>query len=295
MKITFLSGLHLGLTCALFMGVFAGSGQAESKPVQRVIALGGSVTEIVAALDQGKLLVARDSTSTYPESVLALPDVGYVRALSPEGVLSIAPDLIIAEGGAGPAEAIEVLRGASVPFVSVPEGYDGAAILAKIDAVADALQVPDAGAALSAAVAADLETAASLAATRTDRQRVLFILSMQGGGIMAAGSGTSADGIITLAGAQNAMTGFQGYKPVSNEAIITAAPDVILMMDRDGDHAALNSELFAHPAIVTTPAAASQSVIRMDGLYLLGFGPRTGQAALDLAGLIYSADATPSN
>ena len=279
--------LHLGLACALFVVVFATLSRAETSPVQRVIALGGSVTEIVVALDRAAVLVARDSTSTYPASVLALPDVGYVRALSPEGVLSVAPDLIIAEGGAGPVETIQVLQSAAVPFVSVPDGYDGAAILAKIAVVAQALGVPDAGAALQASVAADLDRATALAATRTGRKRVLFILSMQGGGILAAGSDTSAAGIIALAGADNAMTGFQGYKPVSTEAIIAAAPDVILMMDRSGDHAATDAEVLAHPAIVTTPAAKAKSVIRMDGLYLLGFGPRTAQAALDLAGKIY--------
>lgn len=295
MKAGGVGSLHLGLTFALFVAVFAGYGSAEGTASRRVIALGGSVTEIVVALGQEHLLVARDSTSTYPESVVALPDLGYVRALSPEGVLSVSPDLIIAEGGAGPLETIDVLRAASVPFVSVPEGNDAAAILAKIAAVADALAVPEAGAALSAEVAADLDAANAQAATRTDRKRVLFILSMQGGGILAAGAGTGAEGIIKMAGADNAMTGFDGYKPVSNEAIIDAAPDVILMMDRDGDHAALNADLFAHPALQPTPAAATGSLIRMDGLYLLGFGPRTAQAALDLAAMIYPDDALPSN
>ncbi len=295
MKVGGVGGLHLGLTCALFVAVFAGYAKAEGTSVQRVITLGGSVTEIVVALGQEHLLVARDSTSTYPESVVALPDVGYVRALSPEGVLSVAPDLIIAEGGAGPVETIDVLRAASVPFISVPEGNDEAAILAKIAAVADALAVPEAGAALAADVTADLDAANALAATRIERKRVLFILSMQGGGIMAAGAGTGAEGIIAMAGADNAMTGFEGYKPVSNEAIIEAAPDVILMMDRKGDHAATNADLFAHPALQPTPAAATQAVIRMDGLYLLGFGPRTAQAALDLAAMIYPDTALPSN
>lgn len=227
--------------------------------------------------------------------MVALSDLGYVRALSPEGVLSVSPDLIIAEGSAGPLETIDVLRAASVPFLSVPEGNDAAAILAKIAAVADALAVAEAGVALSAEGTADLDAANALAATRTDRKRVLFILSMQGGGILAAGAGTGAEGIIKMAGADNAMSGFDGYKPVSNEAIIDAAPDVILMMDRDRDHAALNADLFAHPALQPTPAAATGSLIRTDGLYLLGFGPRTAQAALDLAAMIYPDDALPSN
>ena len=79
------------------------------------------------------------------------------------------------------------------------------------------------------------------------------------------------------------MAGFQGYKQVTDEAVIAAAPDAILMMDRGGDHGLADDALFAMPAIATTPAAATRSVVRMDGLHLLGFGPRTASAVTELA------------
>ena len=85
----------------------------------------------------------------------------------------------------------------------------------------------------------------------------------------------------------NVAEAFDGYKPMTDEAVLSAAPDLILMMDRGGDHAILNAELWAMPAIAPTPAAAARRVVRMDGLYLLGFGPRTGQAALDLHAALY--------
>ncbi len=89
----------------------------------RVVSLGGSVTEIVVALGAGDRLVARDTTSNHPESVLSLPDVGYIRALSPEGVLALDPDLILAEGDAGPPEAVEVLAAAGIPLVRMPRRW----------------------------------------------------------------------------------------------------------------------------------------------------------------------------
>ena len=126
----------------------------------------------------------------------------------------------------------------------------------------------------------DLETA--LETPVSAEKRVLFVLSMQGGRIMASGQDTAADGMIELVGATNAMEGFSGYKTVTGEAVIAAAPDVILMMDRSGDHAMANDDLFAHPAIATTPAGENRAVIRMDGMRLLGFSVRTPEAAQEL-------------
>jgi iron complex transport system substrate-binding protein len=110
----------------------------------------------------------------------------------------------------------------------------------------------------------------------------MFILSMQGGRLLVAGARTSAAGMIELAGGTNAVTGFDGYKPLTDEAAIAAAPEVILMMDRGGDHAVTMADVAAHPALRLTPAGAAGRVVTMNGLFLLGFGPRSGEAALAL-------------
>ena len=256
----------------------------------RVLTIGGSVTEIAFALGQGDRLVARDTTSSYPPEAQALPDVGYMRALSPEGVLSVSPDLILAEDGAGPPETIAVLERAGIPFEILPEGYDAGTLAAKIDAVAKALGVPDAAAPVIADMDADLARLAQVNQAIDTPRRVMFILSAQGGRIMAAGQDSGADAIIRLAGAENAVQGFSGYKPLTDEAISAADPEVIVMMNRgeaSSDHDAPDAQLLAMPAISTTTAARDRAVIRMDGLYLLGFGPRTGRAALDLHHAIY--------
>jgi iron complex transport system substrate-binding protein len=119
------------------------------------------------------------------------------------------------------------------------------------------------------------------------KKRVLFILSLQGGRIMAGGEGTEAEGIIALSGGINAATGFAGYKPMTDEAVIAAAPDVVLMMDREGDLAIADADLWAQPALALTPAGQAKRVIRMDGMLLLGFGPRTPQAAAALYAALY--------
>jgi iron complex transport system substrate-binding protein len=254
---------------------------------QRIVAIGGSLTEIVYALGEEDRLIARDTTSVFPGEALALPDVGYMRALSPEGVLSVDPDLILTLDGAGPPEAMEVIRSASVPVVTVPESFDREGVLAKVEAVGKALGVEKEAAELAMRIDADLQTAEDAVADIDDPARVLFILSMEGGRVMASGTGTAADGMIRLAGGENAITDYPGYKQLTDEAIVTAAPDVILMMNRGGNLDPTPVDLSTQPALAATPAAEAGRVIRMDGAFLLGFGPRTADAAKDLAAALY--------
>ncbi|MFP7675196.1 hemin ABC transporter substrate-binding protein [Marivita sp. S0852] len=281
--------IYMSMFIAMLGAAFAWSVSIQnhataSSPEADVLSIGGSVTEIIYALDQQHRLVGRDTTSSWPPETEALPDVGYIRALSPEGVLAVNPKLIIAEDGAGPPEAIDVLRDASVEMVVVPDDFSAQGILNKIRIVGDALDVKDRADALIS------ETSAALAAAETAAQanggsgkRVMFILSTEGGRIMASGTGTEADGVIKMAGGTNAITDFEGYKQISDEAVIAAAPDAILMMDRDGDFGMATDDLLDLPAIATTPAAEARAVIKMNGLLLLGFGPRTAEAVRKLS------------
>ncbi len=255
-----------------------------------VVAIGGSVTEIIYALGEEDQLVARDTTSTYPEAATQLPDVGYIRALSPEGVLSINPKKIVALEGAGPPETLDVLKKSSVPVVLIPDEHSRQGIVAKIVAVGDAIGTPDKAKVLADRVEAAVAEAQNKAEGRGDRPRVLFVLSLTGGRVLAAGRDTSAASIIEMAGGENALDSVDGFKPVADEAVITSAPDVILMMDRRGDHAVTDETLLAHPALAATPAAKNRRFVEMGGLYLLGFGPRTAEAISELSAALYGED-----
>lgn len=277
MNIRLLRAIAYPVALALFC-----SAAAAQEAHQRIVSVGGAVTEIVYALGEGQRLVARDTTSNHPAQVLELPNVGYIRRLSPEGILSVNPDLILTEQGAGPPEAVALLQEADLPFVTVPDGYTPQAIQAKIMAVATALGVEAKGHDLAADVQRDL-TAALAEVTDLSDKKVMFILSMAGGRIMAAGANTSAQGIIQLAGARNAFDGFEGFKPVTDEAVSQTDADVILLMTREGDLAITDEMLFSHPAILATPAGQSRSVVRMDGMLMLGFSVRTPQAVRALS------------
>lgn len=268
---------------AILFLLLAVSAAHANKNAENIVAVGGSITEIVFALGEQDRLVARDTTSVFPEEATKLPDVGYIRALSPEGVLSINPDLIIALEGSGPPQALDVLKKASVPVVTIPERYDREGIVAKIKAVGEALGVSEKASALAEKTERDVRTAEEQANNNSGRKRVLFVLSMRDGRVMAAGNETSAAAIIEMAGGENAISDFNGYKQVTDEAVISAAPDVILMMSRTGNHAVDIDRIRAHPALSVTPAAKNEDVIQMSGQYLLGFGPRTAQAIRDLS------------
>jgi iron complex transport system substrate-binding protein len=251
----------------------------------RIVAIGGSITEIVYALGAEDKLVARDTTSVYPPAALKLPDVGYMRQLSPEGVLSVDPDAVLALEGSGPKEAMDVLEKASVPLLLVPEKFSRDGILEKIRLVGQAVGRKAEAEELAAKVGAAIDEAEA-GLPETGKKRVLFVLSLQGGRVLASGSGTAADGIIAMAGGVNAVNGYHGYKQLTDEAIIEARPDVILMMDHAGP-SPTDEAILSEPAIAATPAGKAKKLIRMDGAYLLGFGPRTAHAVRDLSTALY--------
>ena len=253
---------------------------------QRIVSVGGAVTEILYALGEGGRIAAVDTTSLYPPEAKAHPNVGYIRALSAEGVLSLSPDMILMEAGAGPADAVALIDGAGVPVVHVPAGHESGALVDKVRTVAAAVGRGTEGERLATAMAADLSKLKADLAGIGQRQRVLFILSMADGRPMAAGTGSAADSIIRLAGADNVLSDMQGYKALSWEAAAALQPDVVLMMDRGGEaHDAAGA--FALPALSETPAGRNKALIKMDALYLLGFGPRTPAAARELASKLY--------
>lgn len=269
---------------ALLLALVAGSASADTLP-DRIVSIGGAITEILYALGEESRIAAVDTTSVYPpEALREKPGIGYMRALSAEGVLSLSPDLILMEDGAGPKEAVALIDAAGVPVRHVPSGYDVPDLLEKVRLVAASVGRDSEGEALARRMAGELETLQADLAKLGDKRRVLFILSIADGRANAAGHGTGADAVIRLAGAENVFGDAQGYKMLSPEAAAALKPDVILMLDRAGP---AGGDPLSLPALAATPAGQAGAVIRMDASYLLGFGPRTPAALRDLAGRLY--------
>lgn len=270
-----------------------GAEPARAHDTSRVVSIGGSVTEILYALGLHDRIVAVDTTSVFPPAALRdHPNVGYMRALSAEGVLSMAPTLILAIEGAGPREAIEVLKKASVPVVEIPDEHTAKGVAEKIRAIGNIMRADEKAAKLAARVESDLAAVAQATAKISTPTGVLFVLSLANNRVIAAGKGTAANAVITLAGARNVMSGLNKYALVSEEAILAARPEAILAMKRGGEVITADT-MRANPALKQTPAVETGRLITMNGLYLLGFGPRTAHAVHDLAASLYPSAGLP--
>ncbi len=257
----------------------------SARAPQRIITIGGALTETVYALGGGALLAGADSTSDYPAEAGGLVKVGYQRALSAEGLVSLNPDLVILTDEAGPPAIVPQLASAGVKTLKLPAGRsldDVAAMIAKIGAAIGRTKQAER---LLARFAAEREKLAQkLAADKKEgkkAKRVLFILN-HGGHMLMAGRDTAADSMIALAGGRNVVGAWRGYKALTPEAASVLAPDVLLITFLGLKAAGGEDTLWRQPALALTPAGKNRQLIAMDTQLLLGFGPRSAQAALQL-------------
>ena len=272
------------LAVTLGLGAVAAAAlPARAQTTRRIVSVGSALTEIVYALGAEGLLVGVDTTSQYPAAAQTLPQVGYMRALSAEGVLSLKPTLVIATTAAGPATTLDQLRATGVEVVVLPDLYDYDSVIAKIAAVGRVTGKQAEAEAMIARGRGDMAALTARLAKATGKPRVLFLLSMGGGAPQAAGRDTAADGIIRLAGGANAIDGYAGYRPLTPEAVIASRPDVVLVTRQTAQAMGGAQAVLDQPALRQTPAGRAGKVLEFDTLLLLGFGPRTPQAAQELA------------
>lgn len=257
----------------------------HAHPQPRIVSVGGAVTETVYALNAQSQLVGVDTTSLFPDVATRLPQVGYARTLSAEGVLALAPQLLLASGEAGPPQVLDQLRRAGVRVEVLDEQH-------RFDGVVERTRR------LGALCGRSAEAAQLVARLQQDwaarprppagsAPRVLFVLAHAAGSLRVAGEGTAADAMLMLAGARNAFAGVQGYKPLTAEAALQAAPDLILCTDQGLQAQGGVDGLLRAPGIALTPAGRARRVASMEALLLLGFGPRLPQAVAELTGKLH--------
>jgi iron complex transport system substrate-binding protein len=263
-----------GLALCLSAAAWAAQGAAP----ERVVTLGGSVTEIAFALDRGDRIVADDLSSLYPEAATRLPRVGYYRATPVEGVVAMRPDMVLASEQAGPPQAIQKLAELGVNLQVVSDQPTIDSLFRRIEQVAGALDARSAGAQLSASLRRDLDRIQ--AQPRSGRPTLLMV--NRTGASQGAGSGTAADEVLRLAGLTNVLAGQQGYKPLSPEALTALAPELIVITTSSLDALGGMDKLLQVPGVIGTPAARAARIVVMDDLLVLGLGPRLPQALRQL-------------
>lgn len=267
------------ITCA------KGSEATSSHGVQRIISVGGPVTEIIFALGKGDQIVGVDTSSVFPAEVSKLPQVGYQRTLAAESILALAPDLVIASADAGPPAALEQLRAAGVRVDLIPTASTIDEAAARIESIGVSLRASPAAIRLAAQVRADAKQARDRCCAGEGRRvpKAVVVYARGAGTVMLAGTGTPAAAMLELAGARNAIAGFSGFKPISAEALVDAAPDVIVIPSRGLASIGGEAGLLGVPGVADTPAGRARRIVALDDLLLLGFGPRLPSAIDELA------------
>ncbi|MEM7491968.1 MAG: ABC transporter substrate-binding protein [Pseudomonadota bacterium] len=272
---------------ALTLSFFSALSSIQAQ--ERIVSLGGDVTEIIYALGEGDRIAATDTTSVYPLRALATKKVGYVRQLSAEGVLSVEPDLILISGAAGPETALEQLRGVGVEIIEMETAYTIDSIIEKTRIVAETLGVEAKGEELVAEIEANWAEASARIEALDIAPTALFFSTVGDGNAMAAGTDTAAHGLIELLGGENIFAGRTGYKPISLEAAVAADPEIILVMSHNIARAGGMDKMISHPSISLTTAAQTGKVFVVDTVRVMQFSPRTPIAIAELAEEIEAA------
>lgn len=253
-----------------------------------MVTLSGALTEIVYALDAQGNLVGVDQSSSYPVAATRLPQVGYYRNFSVEGVVGLKPTLVLATDQAGPPEALVKLQQLGPRVVVLPSAATIEALEQRIRGVATEFAASEKGEQLIAQIRASLAADKPLKAPRA------LLLMGRDSHLQGAGKNTAADSMLELTGAENVLATQQGYKPVSPEALAALAPDVIVTTRMTVESVGGKDQLMTSPGIALTPAAKQGRIVIMDDLLLLGFGPRLPEALSELrAGFAGNAKIRP--
>jgi iron complex transport system substrate-binding protein len=259
--------------------------------------MAGSISATIAGLGFGDNLVGRDASSTFPQVAdLPLVTTGG-HSINAESVIALRPNLIITDGTIGPIDVLLQLRdvGITIVFVDPGSGFQGAYDLA--EQVARALGADAAGQMLvdqlRGDIAAKTAEIAAITPQEADKKlRMLFLYLRGDSGIYYLfGSESGVDDLISAVGGIDVASeiGWEGMKPMTDEAIIAAAPDLILVMSSGLESTGgVDGLLKSKVAIGITPAGQNRRFVSMADGEILSFGPRTPDVIDAVARAIYA-------
>ena len=255
-----------------------GQNNVQQKTDQRIVSLNGAVTEIISALGHEKQLVGRDVTSTYPESMVqSAQDLGHVRSLTIEPIVALNPTLILASDKDINPDLLGKIKESGIKNRLFEQHFSISGTKELIKQIAEEIGNKDYESLLKK-IDADI---AQLQAIE-QKPKVLFIYARGAGTLMVAGKNTPMESIIQIAGGVNAIDNIEDFKPLTPEALIQGNPDIILMFDSGLQSLGGADGLMKIQGIEQTNAGKNKAFISMEGGLLSGFGPRVGEAALEL-------------
>jgi iron complex transport system substrate-binding protein len=270
-----------GATAASGPRVFVGADGVSSEitDTSRVVALSGDLTEAVFLFGMGSSVVATDVTTIYPPEAVGLPVVGVGRFLTAEGVLAEDPTLVLGDTQTSPPEAIEQIRSAGVPVVifDVPTTFAG--LYQKAADIGEVMGDPAAGKALADELQDEIEEVVAEATPLDPAPGVAFVYSRGPDVMLLFGEGMTTQPLIEAAGGRDVGTasGVKGTVSVTPEAIVAAAPDVIVITQEGLDALGGEEGLLAIPGFAETPAGQARRILAYSEGDFLTFGPRIAE------------------
>lgn len=282
---------------ALCAGLLVSHHGAAAELPQRWVSAGGALSEWVSALGGEAKLVGVDTTSQHPSSLKALPSIGYQRQLSAEGVLSLRPQILVGTEEMGPPPVISQIRTAGVQVELFSAQPDLPALQDNLQHLGRLLGAEDKAVHLFQDYQQQLDqqkVRVTKAQVTQSSPGVLLLVGHAGGKPLIAGKDTAADWLIENAGGHNLAT-HTGYKPFSNESLISLDPEVLVFADRALTGEAARAALFKeNPILSSTRAARDGRVMELDPTLLVGgLGPRLPLAVKKVSDLFYPGTATP--
>lgn len=256
---------------------------------RRIIPLDGDLAEVVFALGQGGDVVATDISATYPPEADALPEIGYQRALAAEPIAEFEPTLALATDIAGPPEVLDELERLGIDVVMIPTESSPQGPGDKIRAVSAALDISEAGEQLAADVDAAIDAAIERARDATSAPRI-GVLYLRGENVqLLFGTGTGVHWMIEAVGGVDIADelGVADTAPINAEALVVAAPDVLIVTERGLESVGGIDGLLKISGIAATPAGEQRRVLVYDDQLLLGNGPRTAELLQQLITDLY--------
>jgi iron complex transport system substrate-binding protein len=259
----------------------------------RIVPLSGSLSEIVFTLGLGDRVVARDITATFAQAS-KLPVVTRGHDVSAESVLSLKPDLVLAETTTGPEEAVEQIRAAGVPVLVVDPSDGLGDVGTRIRTVADALGVTKAGQELTERSEQRIAAVRKEVPRSSKKLRVAFLYLRGSASVyLIGGKGSGATSLIEAAGAVDAGAGSgleKDFTAITSEALVKAAPDAILVMTKGLESVGGIDGLVRIPGVAQTPAGMDRRVVSVEDGVLLNYGPRTDQVLKSVVEQLYKKD-----
>lgn len=253
--------------------------QQEAKSNDKIVSLNGAISETIAALGHGNQIVGKDVTSTFPADLTA-KDLGHVRSMTIEPIMSVSPTLVLASEKDINPDLLGKIKESGIKTELIKQEYSVEGAKNLIKKVAEILGNNDFQK-LNDKIDADIAQVEPI----NKKPKVLFIYA-RGQMLMVAGKNTPMESLISIAGGENAVTEFEDFKPLTPESLIQGNPDVILMFDSGLQSAGGIDAVLKVPGVSQTNAGKNKKIISMDGGLISNFGPRTGEAALQLNKLL---------